>query len=98
MNVKRRVVQDLPHVHEYQVGRSLLVPGTEVSLKGKTGRYRFQYARKTSDGQDELTFVGGPLHGQRERFVSVQPDRITRVHRVNRTLVNIQREKKGSTK
>ena len=72
-----------------------MVPGTEVSLKGRRGRFRFQYSRITAQGLEELTFVGGPLHGQRDRFTSVLPDCITRVHRVNKTLVNIQREKKG---
>lgn len=96
MNTKRAVKQELDHIHEFPVGRTTLVPGTEVSLAGKRGRYRFQYARKTKDGRDELTFVGGPLHGQRERFVSVYPDRITRVHRATQTLVNIQRDKKGT--
>nr|WP_217265852.1 hypothetical protein [Mycobacteroides abscessus] len=43
---------------------------------------------------DELTFVGGPLHGQGERYVSVYPDRVTRVHQINKTLTNIQKEKR----
>nr|WP_206481689.1 hypothetical protein [Mycobacteroides abscessus] len=43
---------------------------------------------------DELTFVGGPLHGQGERYVSVYPERVTRVHRINKTLTNIQKEKR----
>lgn len=93
MNVKRKAKLELPHIYEFTIGRSTLVPGTEVSLKGKTGRFRFQYARKTAQGLDELTFVGGPLHGQGERFISVYPERVTRVHRVTKTLVNIQREK-----
>lgn len=78
----------------YELGRRTLLPGTEVSIKGKTGRFRFQYWRHTSSGMDELTFVGGPLHGQGERYVSVYPDRVTRVHRINKTLTNIQKEKR----
>lgn len=87
---KRVPQQDCDHIHEFPHGRSILVPGTEVSLRGKRGRFRFRYYRAA---QDELTFVGGALHGQRDKFVSVKPDAITRVHRVNKTLVNIQREK-----
>lgn len=82
------------HIHEFPHGRTTLVPGTEVSLRGKRGRYRFQYARQTTEGRDELTFVGGPLHGQAERYVSVYPEQVTRVHRTNKTLVNIQRAKR----
>lgn len=88
--------QDSDHIHEFPWGlKGTLTPGVEVSLRGKVGRFRFQYARVNGQGVEELTFVGGPLHGQRERFITVLPERITRVHRVNKTLVNIQREKKG---
>lgn len=95
VNTKRKVRQELDHIHEFPLGRNTLVPGTEVSIKGKRGRFRFQYARPMPIRDFELTFVGGPLHGQRDRFISVLPEQITRVHRVNRTLVNIQRAKKG---
>lgn len=80
--------------YEYPLGKRTLTPGVEVSIQDKRGRYRFQYWRRTSAGMDELTFVGGPLHGQGERYVSVYPARITRVHRINKTLTNIQREKR----
>lgn len=80
--------------YQYALGKRTLLPGTEVSIKDKTGRFRFQYWRRTGSGLDELTFVGGPLHGQGERFVSAYPERITRVHRINKTLTNIQREKR----
>lgn len=93
MNTKRKVRQVLDHDYEFPIGKKTLVPGIEVSLRGKRGRYRFQYARKTSTGLDELTFVGGPLHGQGEHYVSAYPERVTRIHRVNKTLTNIQKEK-----
>lgn len=80
--------------YQYVLGKRSLTPGVEVSIKGKTGRFRFQYWRRTGSGMDELTFVGGPLHGQGERYVSVYPERITRVHRINKTLTNIQKEKR----
>ena len=88
VNNKRKVKQELDHMHEFTIGRKTLVPGTEVSLRGKRGRYRFQYARKTSGGLDELTFVGGP--SGREQFVSAYPDKVSRVHRSNTTPRNIQ--------
>lgn len=90
----KRVPQpDSDHIHEFPWGKhNTLTPGVEVSLRGKRGRFRFQYYRAA---QDELTFVGGPLNGQRDRFISVKPDALTRVHRDHKTLVNIQRGKKG---
>ncbi|MBB5167100.1 hypothetical protein [Mycobacterium sp. AZCC_0083] len=97
MNTKRKVKpKNDPHLYEFHIpGKATLVPGTEVALKGRPGRYRFRYAdRPRGDGyRFVLTFVGGPLHGQSDKFVSVYPDRVTRVHRASKTLVNIQKEK-----
>jgi len=93
----KRVPQpDSDHIHEFPLGRTVLVSSTEVSLRGKRGRFRFRYARVNAHGVDELTFCGGPLHGQRERFVSVYPDAITRVHRDRKTLANIQLDRRVS--
>jgi hypothetical protein len=93
MNVKKQIRQPSDHIHEFPLGRNILTPGVECSIKGKRGRFRFQYARPAGD----LTLIGGPLHGQRDRFVSVQPNQIARVWRDRKTLVNIQRDKlKGS--
>lgn len=94
MNTKRRVKIELPHILEYRIGKWLLTPGVEVSLKAMQGRFRFQYASTTSFGKDVLTFVGGKLDGQTERFVSVYPDRVTRVHRIQKTLTNITKGKR----
>ncbi|QSM01171.1 hypothetical protein SEA_NANOSMITE_147 [Mycobacterium phage Nanosmite] len=98
MNAKRKVApKEDGRVYQFHIpGRTTLVVGTEVTLRGKRGRYRFQYARKTSTGLDELTFVGGRLDGQGERFVSAYPDGVTRVHRTSKTLVNITKQKKGN--
>ncbi|AEK10041.1 hypothetical protein FDH96_gp126 [Mycobacterium phage Rey] len=98
MNTKRRVKpkQDERRVYEFHIpGRSHLVPGTEVSLEGKRGRYRFQYAQKPlHEGRPTvLTFVGGRLDGQGEKFVAVYPWRVKTVHRTSKTLVNITKEK-----
>jgi hypothetical protein len=97
VNTKRRVTpKHDPNIYEYEIpGRTTLVPGTEVSLEGRSGRYRFRYATPPSspDRPTVLTFVGGPLHGQGEKFVSAYPDRVKRVHRKSKTLTNIQREK-----
>lgn len=93
----RRVPQPVSdHIHEFSLGNLYtLTPGVEVSLRGKRGRFRFQYARLNSEGIHDLTLCGGPLHGQKERFVSVRPGAITRIHRDQKTLTNIQRNRKG---
>ncbi|APQ42236.1 hypothetical protein J4U02_gp124 [Mycobacterium phage Aziz] len=98
MNIKKRVAPpaDDRKLSEFHIpGRSNLVPGTEVSLEGKRGRYRFQYAEKSiHEGRPTvLTFVGGRLDGQGEKFVAVYPWRVKTVHRTSKTLVNITKEK-----
>lgn len=98
MNTKRKVKPASDdRIYEFQVpGKRLpLTPGTEVSLRGKTGRFRFQYAAVCEFGVHPtvLTFVGGPLNGSRVQYVSAYPERVTRIHRINKTLTNIQKEK-----
>lgn len=99
MNTKRKykAVHDCrSYTYELDNGTlfpDVLVKGTEVQLKGRRGRYRFQYANQTSAGRTVLTFVGGPLHGQNDEFTSVYPDRVRRIHRTNKTLVNIAKQK-----
>lgn len=88
-----------PRSYTYELENGTLFPdvltkGTEVSLRRKQGRYRFQYANETSTGKTVLTFVGGPLNGQHDEFTSVYPERVRAVHHKNKTLVNINREKK----
>jgi hypothetical protein len=101
VNNKRCVKPKIDHrVYEYHIpGKTTLTPGVEVSIVGRKGRYRFQYAQPPlpTDPPNKptvLTFVGGPLNGQGEKFVSAYPDRVTRVHRKHKTLNNIQKEKK----
>lgn len=81
-------------LREYTIGRHKLVAGTEVSLHGKRGRFRFQYARHLASGRDELTFVGGSLNGMHDLYVSAYPERVKRVHRINKTFNNIHKESK----
>lgn len=100
MNAKRRVKpKNDPRTFEFELDDGSLFPprltkGVEVALQGKRGRFRFQYASETSAGRTVLTFVGGPLHGQSDEFVSVYPHRITRIYKVNKTLINIQKGNK----
>lgn len=94
---KRRVKpKNDPRTFEYELDDGSLFPpklikGVEVQIHGRSGRYRFQYATETSAGKTVLTFVGGPLHGQLDEFVSAYPHKVGRVYTVNKTLINIQK-------
>lgn len=66
--------------------RELIGRHTEVTLRGKRGRFVFQYARRTPAGI-ELTFYGG-THGQGQ-FTTVRPESVKAVkkHAQRRTVV-----------
>lgn len=55
-----------------------LEPGTEVSIRGKRGRFRYLRATTTTEGQVVLDFIGGTVG--RETWHSFYPDRVSRVH------------------
>lgn len=82
---------------EYQLSpkRTLMSGRSEVSIRGKRGRYVFQYERN-----GELTFYGGV--GNRVQYTTVTPDRVKVVHRKVRTrsvvarLENVPKVRTGS--
>lgn len=55
-----------------------LSPGTEVSIKGERGRFRFVSHTVTDKGVEWIDVVGGPKGCSQWR--SFRPDRIKRVH------------------
>ena len=64
-----------------------LHPGTEVSISGERGRFRFIRATTTSTERVVLDFIGGqPGH---ECWRSFYPERIKSVYRLNRTRRNV---------
>ena len=64
-----------------------LQPGTEVSISGERGRFRFIRATTTSAHRVVLDFIGGqPGH---ECWRSFYPERVKTVHRLNRVRGNI---------
>lgn len=64
-----------------------LHPGTEVSISGERGRFRFIRATTTSTDRVVLDFIGGqPGH---ECWRSFYPERVKTVHRLNRTRRNV---------
>ncbi|QFG08466.1 hypothetical protein SEA_EFRA2_82 [Mycobacterium phage Efra2] len=64
----------------------VLEPGTEVSIRGERGRFRFRSASLTSTGRIVCDFIGGPAG--HETWRSFYPERIRTVHRLNRTRAN----------
>ncbi|ALF00512.1 hypothetical protein SEA_BOOSTSEASON_78 [Mycobacterium phage BoostSeason] len=66
-------------------GRTL-EPGTEVSIRGERGRFRYMRATTTSAGRLVLDFIGGPAG--HEAWRSFYPERIRTVHRINKTRRN----------
>ncbi|QFG09460.1 hypothetical protein I5H08_gp027 [Mycobacterium phage Yuna] len=66
-------------------GRKLDV-GTEVSIRGERGRFRFKGAATTGAGRIVCDFIGGPAG--HEQWRSFYPDRIRTVHRITRTRAN----------
>lgn len=63
-----------------------LRPGTEVSIRRERGRFRFVNAQVTKEGKLVLNFIGGAAG--HEAFRSFYPERVRRVHRINRTWPN----------
>ena len=71
----------------YRINRRTLRHGTEVSIRGERGRFRFIKAVQTPAGAVWLDFIGGPVKA--EKWRSFYPDRVRRVHRINKTRANL---------
>lgn len=67
--------------YEAKVNGRILTPGTEVSIRGERGRFRFK-RRVVTPKAEWLDFIGGG------RFRSFVPERVKTVHRLNRTREN----------
>lgn len=77
---------------EYRHNGRILTPGTEVSVIGLRGRYRFVKHVSRPNGVEWVDLWGGP--GKEESFRSVRPERIRRVHRIARTDKNLLAERR----
>ena len=72
----------LTHV---RINRRHVEPGTELSIRGERGRFRFiEYRRAVVDGKpsDWITVYGGPANKPACR--SFSPTRVTTVHRTTK--------------
>ena len=89
MITRRKAVGYKPaveYLEEAFVNGRHIKPGTEVSITKERGRFRFINASMTSQGRLVLNFVGGA--SGREALRSFYPERVRRVHRINRTWAN----------
>jgi len=66
-------------IYEVYVNRRRIVPGVEVSIVKKRGRFRFMHANLTNEGKLVLNFVGG--RSGHELMRSFYPDQVRQVHR-----------------
>lgn len=57
--------------------------GTELSVKGKRGRYTFQGTKQTSAGRTVVSLVG-PINSGHEAFHACYIEDVLRVHRIER--------------
>ncbi|UIW13318.1 hypothetical protein SEA_CREWMATE_67 [Arthrobacter phage Crewmate] len=83
----RKLKTNLPadwheHDHAEANGRHI-TPGTEVSIRGERGRFRFLKRVTRDDGREWLDFWGGPKGC--EAWRSFAADQVRRVHRINTT-------------
>lgn len=62
--------------------RRHVVPGTELSVRGERGRFRFHAYVTNAKGSTWVDVYGGPEG--RPMWRSFAPDRITRVHRTTK--------------
>ncbi|ALF01441.1 hypothetical protein SEA_LILPHARAOH_63 [Mycobacterium phage LilPharaoh] len=86
MKAFRSSVPPVPQPEVVVNGR-VLAPGTEVSIRGERGRFRFVKAAVTSAGRITCDFIGPDDNTKCWR--SFYPERIKTVHRVNRTRANV---------
>lgn len=70
----------------------ILTPGTELSIRGERGRFRFVKHVKRPNGVEWIDVWGG--RGNVESFRSFRPEAIRRVHRIERTAKNLAKARK----
>lgn len=70
--------------------------GTELSIKGVRGRFRFIRHIKKPDGTEWIDVWGGAAHY--EAWRSFRPEQIRTVHRINKTDRNVLRDRAAAKK
>ena len=77
---------------ELQINGRNVAVGTELSIKGERGRFRFLKHMATAT-TEWIDVWGGP--SGREQMRSFRPDRVKTVHYVNKTDINLLKERKA---
>jgi hypothetical protein len=80
---------------EIQINGRKISKGTEISIRGERGRFRFIKHVKTSKSE-WVDVVGGTKNVNMWRSFDVS--RVKTVHRINRTAENLVKERKEATK
>ena len=74
-------------IFEYRLSarRILVTKETEVTVRGREGRFTFMYARTTEHG-DEVTVYGGPMRkdSKSPKFITVKPEAINQIKKHKR--------------
>lgn len=89
MTRRRRRKYTPTYVPPWEISSSAIIngrnlsPGTEVSIRGARGRFRFIKRVVNEDGVEWLDFWGGAK--KHEAFRSFYPDRVRTVHRIKQT-------------
>lgn len=84
---KGRVKSTIPST--WTVSESIVINGryvevgTEVSIQGESGRFRFLRHVVTEAGAEWIDVIGGPAKA--EKWRSFRPERVKRVHRIAKT-------------
>jgi hypothetical protein len=65
-----------------------LEPGTEVSIRGESGRFRFVRHVRRPNGVEWLDFIGTDSKGHSAGWRSFRPSRVRTVHRLAKTRAN----------
>jgi hypothetical protein len=69
--------------YEYRINGRVLVPGTELKLFDRRGRFRFLKHGTDPQGREWLDLFGG-LRGY-EKMIAVKPEAVRTVHRIKKT-------------
>jgi hypothetical protein len=87
---KKPAIQPLPEgwvvSDEYRANGRHIEKGTELSIVGERGRFIFLSHVVNGAGAEWINVFGGPV--KHEILRSFRPERIKRVHRLNRTRKN----------
>lgn len=81
--LKPNLPADWRESFEYVANGRHITPGTEVSIRGERGRFRFIKHVTRDSGAEWLDFWGGPKGA--ENWRSFSGDQIRRVHRIEKT-------------